>query len=492
LQQTYLPAYIQGGSSLEIKAGGQMLLILGLLLSFLHQQRNAPNELAGTWLNQDPSTMGITQILIADQDGVLRVRVWGACVPSDCDWGATELHFTDGWATSLFDMGQIATKMYFVRLPNDKLLAVSKSQFNDGSNRSEPDRAEIFVREEQSDDAASISAKNLLKKVAETYRTLPTAQFEFEEVSDHVDEVTVTRVKTQFSQPNKLRVEVSGSGESSVMISDGHTAWTFFPESNEYTTRPTGEEHSSVNAYDSLDEIVGSRSISGSERVGDVDCTVVMIKRPNQTRTLWIDPKTNFIRKDQVTSVSPTTGAVQRSLTTSFSEARIVTDLDDRLFSFDPQKTQAKSRLALQREALVKSVGTPAPDFSLSNLEGKEVKLSQFKGKVVLLNFWASWCVPCRSEMPAIELLHREFKDKGLIVLGIDEEESQKQATFLQKFGFSFASLVEPKKQVSNLYSIGGIPTTVLIDQQGRIKAYDQGSASYESLRKTLHEMGIL
>ena len=166
--------------------------------------------------------------------------------------------------------------------------------------------------------------------------------------------------------------------------------------------------------------------------------------------------------------------------------------LDGRLFSFDPQKTQAKSRLALQREALVKSVGTPAPDFTLSNLEGKEVKLSQFKGKAVLLNFWASWCVPCRSEMPAIELLHREYKDKGLVVLGIDDEEPQKQAAFLQKYGFSFASLVEPRKQASNLYSVGGIPTTVLIDQQGRIKAYDQDTASYESLRASLQEMGIL
>jgi thiol-disulfide isomerase/thioredoxin/outer membrane lipoprotein-sorting protein len=474
-----------------MKAGGQMLLILSLLLSSFPQQQGTPIEIAGTWLNQDPATMGITHIFIADQDGVLRVRVWGACVPSDCDWGATELHFTDGWATSLFDMGPIATKMYFVRLPNDKLLAVSKSQFNDGSNRSEPDRAEIFVREEQSDDAASISAKNLLKKVAETYRTLPAAQFESEEIFDHGDEVTVTRVKTQFSQPYKVRAEVSGSGEASVLTSDGHTVWTFFPESNEYTAQPAGGQHSSFHSYDLLNQVVGSPRISGSEHLGNVDCTVVMIKRPNQSRTLWIDPKTNFIRKDQVTSVSPETGAVQSSLTTSFLEARVVTDLDDRLFSFDPQKTQAKSRLALQREALVKSVGTPAPDFSLSNLEGKEVKLSQFKGKVVLLNFWASWCVPCRSEMPTIELLHREYKDKGLIVLGIDDEESQKQAAFLQKSGFSFTSLVESKNQASNLYRIGGIPTTVLIDRQGKIKAYDQGTASYESLRASLQEMGI-
>jgi thiol-disulfide isomerase/thioredoxin len=469
-----------------------MLLILSLLLSSLHQQRNAPNELAGTWLNQDPATMGITQILIVDQDGTLRVRAWGACVPSDCDWGATELHFTNGLATSVFDTGPMVTTMYFVRLPDDKLLGVYKSHWNDGSNHSEPDRAEIFIRQEEGEDATSISAKNLLQKVAETYRTLPAAQFEAEEVFDRGNEVTVTRVKTLFSQPNKLRAETSGSGEANVRISDGHTDWTFFPESNQYTKLPVGEQHSSFNSYGLLDQTLGSPGISGSERLGDVDCTVVTIKRPNQTRTLWIDPKTNFIRKDQLTSVSPATGAVQRSLTTSFSEARVVVGMDDRLFSFDPQKTQAKSRLTLQMEALVKSVGTPAPDFSLSNLEGKEVKLSQFKGKVVLLNFWASWCVPCRSEMPTIELLHREYKDKGLVVLGIDDEESQKQAAFLQKFGFSFASLVESRKQASNLYRIGGIPTTVLIDQLGRIKAYDQGTASYESLRASLQEMGIL
>src|ERR1700676_1700726 len=171
-----------------------MLLILSLLLSSLPQQRGKSNEIAGTWLSQDPATMGITHILIADQDGVLRVHVWAACGPPECDWGAAELHFSDSWATTVFDMGVIVTTMYFIRLPNDKLLAVSKSQWNDGSNRSEPDRPEIFVREEQSGDAASISAKNLLRKVAETYRTLPAAQFESEEVSERKDEVTVTRM----------------------------------------------------------------------------------------------------------------------------------------------------------------------------------------------------------------------------------------------------------------------------------------------------------
>jgi hypothetical protein len=100
--------------------------------------------------------MGITHILIEDRGGSLLVRAWGSCVPRDCDWGTTDLHFTDGLATSVFDMGFAAERMYFVRLPNDKLLAVSKSEFKDGSNRRDTDHAEIFVREEESQEAASI------------------------------------------------------------------------------------------------------------------------------------------------------------------------------------------------------------------------------------------------------------------------------------------------------------------------------------------------
>jgi peroxiredoxin/outer membrane lipoprotein-sorting protein len=468
-----------------------MFLVLSLLLSSLPLQPSKPNQIIGTWINQDPATMGITLILIEDHGGQLLVRAWAACVPTDCDWGMTDLHFTDGVATGVFDMGFALERMYFVRLPNDKLLAVDKSEFKDGSNRAGTDHAEIFVRQEESQEAASISAKNLLKTVAETYRTLPAAQFEFEERSDTGDQVAVARIKTILSRPDKWRMETSENGEARTLISDGHTVWTFFPESNEYTTRPAGRHPATVDSYGLLDKTPGSAKITGSELLGDVNCTVLTLGRPNQTRTLWIDPKTKFIRKDQLESVSPTTGVVLRSVTTSFSVARALTNVDDQLFLFDPQKGHAKSRAELQKEALVKSVGAPAPDFSLLDLEGQEVKLSQLKGKVVLLNFWATWCVPCRSEMPNIELLHREFKDKGVVVLGIDDEEPQKQNAFLQKFGFSFASLVEPKKQASNLYSVGGIPTTVVIDQRGTIKAYDQGSASYESLRETLYEMGV-
>jgi peroxiredoxin len=90
-----------------------------------------------------------------------------------------------------------------------------------------------------------------------------------------------------------------------------------------------------------------------------------------------------------------------------------------------------------------------------------------------------------------VELLHRDFKDKGLIVLGVDNEESKDQAAFLGKFGYTFRSLTDPTEQVKNLYRVGGIPTTVLIDREGKIQVFEPGGSSYDSLRDAVRKVGI-
>jgi peroxiredoxin len=240
-----------------------------------------------------------------------------------------------------------------------------------------------------------------------------------------------------------------------------------------------------------LDSMAGTASIAGSEHVGDKDCTVVSIERPNQVRTLWIDSATNLIIKDRTVIRSARTGVMQSTDTIQFLVGRPLTNVNSDLFSFDPVRHGSKLRSELQEQALANSIGKEAPDFTLTSVGGKEVKLRDFHGKVVLLDFWATWCTPCRSEMPTIELLHRQFKDKGLVVLGVDDEDASTQNDFLEKSGFSFVSLVEARKQVSNQFHVGGIPTTVLIDQRGTIRTFDLGETSFESFRESLAKVGL-
>jgi thiol-disulfide isomerase/thioredoxin len=470
-----------------------MILLLGLIAS-LQFSPDSTNQLLGAWLNQNPSTPGITQIVITRDADVFRVHAWGACVPLDCDWGVTELTLKEGIATAIFDAGPMTTTTYFVLLPNDKLLAVHKSELRDNREYHDQDHLELFEREKVDQNQ---TARELLKKVGATYSSLTSAEFQFEEIHQFTDEATATREKVHtrvlISSPGKWRKETTGIGERTIEISDGKTFWAYFPGSNQYTVYPTGKQGNfPLDRYRSIDQVRGSTTIATSEHVGNVDCTVIKIKRPDSVRTLWIDPKTNFIVKDDSTTASSTPPNLSTiNWVITFSVARALPSADEQLFSFDPQTLQAKPREELKQQARTNSVGTHAPDFMSFDLKKQPVRLSGLKGKVVLLDFWATWCVPCRAALPTIELLHREFKDKGLVVLGVDDEDSEVQTTFLDKFGFTFGSLLDPTEEVKNLYSVAGFPTTVLIDKQGTIQMYELGGSSYSSLRETLRKMGL-
>lgn len=115
--------------------------------------------------------------------------------------------------------------------------------------------------------------------------------------------------------------------------------------------------------------------------------------------------------------------------------------------------------------------GKLAPDFQLQDLDGQSVALSDFRGKPVLLNFWATWCSPCRSEMPYIQQVYDEWSDKGLVVLAINIGESPATVKeFVQAQGFSFPVLLDTKQDVAEKYNIRGIPTTLFIDKDGVIQ----------------------
>jgi peroxiredoxin len=112
-----------------------------------------------------------------------------------------------------------------------------------------------------------------------------------------------------------------------------------------------------------------------------------------------------------------------------------------------------------------------APDFALKDLNGKEIKLSQFRGKVVILDFWATWCPPCRMEIPHFIALHREYQPKGLEIVGVslDQGGAQVVRPFAQQNGINYTMLVDGMPITGMYGGIQSIPTTFVIDKQGRV-----------------------
>jgi thiol-disulfide isomerase/thioredoxin len=116
-------------------------------------------------------------------------------------------------------------------------------------------------------------------------------------------------------------------------------------------------------------------------------------------------------------------------------------------------------------------------DFSLLSLDGnKKIELKDFKGKPVVINFWASWCEPCREEMPFLERTWKEYKDKGVIFLGINVLDEEKNAKdFINVFNISYTNLKDSSGEVANTYGVVGLPVTFFIDKEGRIVRRNYG-----------------
>jgi peroxiredoxin len=123
-----------------------------------------------------------------------------------------------------------------------------------------------------------------------------------------------------------------------------------------------------------------------------------------------------------------------------------------------------------------------APDFSLPDVTGRMVRLKGFRGTVMFMNFFATWCVPCREEMPAMERLHRTYKDRGLVVLAVDIREGAKTVrAFTQELKLSFPALLDKDGSVAYAYGIRPVPATYLVGRDGKILWRAFGSREWGS-----------
>ena len=146
-------------------------------------------------------------------------------------------------------------------------------------------------------------------------------------------------------------------------------------------------------------------------------------------------------------------------------------------------------RVAWSMGERVPVVGTPAADFTLTDLDGQTQSLRQYRGKIVLVNFWATWCKPCTTEMPAMQVCYDKLRDREFVVLAVNElEDDEKVKEHIRSYGHTFPVLMDRENRVANQYGVYGLPVSVFIDEAGVVQAYIKGGLLTE--QKILEEVG--
>ena len=121
-------------------------------------------------------------------------------------------------------------------------------------------------------------------------------------------------------------------------------------------------------------------------------------------------------------------------------------------------------------------IGKFAPDFTLKNTQGKNLNLAEQRGKIIVINFWASWCGPCRKEMPVLQTFHSKYENLGVSVWGVNvEQENQAGRDFLADLHLSFPIFFDSSNQVSASYQVEAMPTTVIVDRNGKVRYVFRG-----------------
>lgn len=232
----------------------------------------------------------------------------------------------------------------------------------------------------------------------------------------------------------------------------------------------------------------------------DVIAAVYAARNPADTtrtrRELWVSREDGLVWRHgfrQEQRINETGQFIQRSQFVTFTRARLGGSPADSLFAF-AAPAGAREVLAFEQPGsrAMNLTGLAAPPFALRDLAGAQHDLASLSGKVILLDFWASWCGPCRTTMPALDRLTREYADKGLVVYSVNlREKPETAAAYMKKYGYSMTTLLDPDGSTAQRYGVSAIPVMVVVGRDGKVAAHLTGAHGESTMRAALERAGI-
>jgi peroxiredoxin len=294
-------------------------------------------------------------------------------------------------------------------------------------------------------------------------------------------------------------------------VNDGETLWMYLPKQKQYSKRSGSALESDdedqtapdddplataqrflVTRFEGLPKIApysvlrrdDSLKIDGRK----AECWVLEVRPPKDFgHELWIDKSTYLVDRD--VQLPSRNGNITTKVTATLKKAEIETAPNARVFEFEPPKNAKEVEMldvpGVKRPILT---GTHATDFKLKDLDGNEFTLAGARGKVVMLDFWATWCGPCRRELPAIEKIYREYRKAGVIIAGVNDEEAGKIRGFVKKNQYSFPTLVDSNRKIHAAFRVRAIPSVLIIGPDGVITKHFIGGRGETELRAALDQ----